>query len=169
MHKFCFGLLCGVLVCSLVVVPAVTQQSEQVEVGGVPLQIGMAKDAVLSRIAAKGLNVTQQGEDETWAVDEKQDFVGTLKFTSSHLSLASLRWATSSDVEAAKVARKLYFVLKSFEAQSNASCAIEAKNTDNPEWNSTVVLIHCGRRTASLGVLAHKDGQPQTILDEWVK
>ena len=44
MYKFCFGLLCGALICGLLVVPGMTQQAEQLEIGGVPLQIGMAKD-----------------------------------------------------------------------------------------------------------------------------
>jgi hypothetical protein len=66
MPRFWLGVLCGVLVCALAVVPAVTQQAEQIEIDGVPLQIGMAKDTVLSQIAQHGLTIIKGEIGESW-------------------------------------------------------------------------------------------------------
>ena len=168
MRNFVIGILCGAVAC-LLVVPASTQQTDKIVVGTVPLEIGMAKEAVMSRIAEAGLNLAQ-GENENWLVTEKNDrILGTLNFANSRLSWASHRWTTSSDAGAAKLGRSLYFVLKSFEDQGNTSCAIETKNLENPDWDNKSIVIHCGKRTAVLAVSTLKDQRPQASLDEVIK
>lgn len=91
--------LVGVLFCLLAAIPVATQQEEKIVIGA-PLQIGMSKDAAISRIAERGLTVTENEATGTWLVTDKNDrdeydLVGTLKFTNSRLSWASHRLTSS--------------------------------------------------------------------------
>jgi hypothetical protein len=132
MPKFWLGVLCDILISSLVVVPGMTQQqAEQIEIGGVHFQIGMAKDTALSRITNGGLDpeeaVAKSGnseEVETIAVIQKNDLLGLLGFTNSRLSLATRRW-DSDDTGAAQLARKFCYLLNSFEKQGSTSSTIK--------------------------------------------
>jgi hypothetical protein len=179
MYKFCFGLLCGILICCLVVVPAMTQQAEQIAIGGVPLQIGMAKDAVLNKITQRGFDITS-GEivtsgslSESLFVREKNnrneyEVVGAFTFKDSRLFWASRTW-DGQDAGAAKLARNLYFLLNSFEKQGNTSCTIETREQERPELDSKTTEIHCGKRTASLYAVAYKEQRALANLEETIK
>jgi len=168
MAKFCFGLLCGVLICSLVVVPGMTQQAEQIVIGSVSLELGMAKDAALSRITEHGLNLQKGQSAESFLVIDKNNVLGQLAFTNSHLSWPSRSWE-SEDAGAAKLARKFHHLLNSFEKQGNTSCAIETREQQSPEWDSNGVEIHCGKRTARLNVAAYKGQRDEATLDETIR
>jgi hypothetical protein len=179
MPKFCFGLLCGFLICALLVLPGMTQQAEQIVIGGVPLQIGMAKDTVLSKIAERGFsltsgnNLSSSAASPTLFVREKNDrgdydVVGAVTFKDSRLFWASRTWG-DEDAGAAKLVRNLYFLLNSFEKQGNTSCTIETREQESPDLNSKSVDIHCGKRTASLYTVAYKEQRPVANLDETIK
>ena len=99
MPKFWLGVLCDILISSLVVVPGMTQQqAEQIEIGGVHFQIGMAKDTALSRITNGGLDpeeaVAKSGnseEVETIAVTQKNDLMGGVALLRMQTLLAAFR------------------------------------------------------------------------------
>lgn len=165
--------LVGLLFCLSAAIPVPTQQEEKIVIGA-PLQIGMSKDSAISRIAERGLTVTQYEATGMWFVTEKNDrneydVVGTLQFTNSRLSWASRRLTTSTDAGAAKLVRNLYFVLKAFEDQGNTACTIETKNTETPDADDKSLLIRCGKRTALLGVGTYKDQRPAATLDEAIR
>lgn len=162
--------LVGFRFCLLIAIPALTQQEEKIVIGAL-LQIGMPKDSAISRIAERGLTVTENEATRTWLVTEKNDrneydVLGTLQFTNSRLSWTSHRLTTSTDPGAAKLVRNLYFVLKAFEDQDKTACTIETKNTENPDMDSKSLLIRCGKRTAVLAVASYKDQRPAASLEE---
>src|SRR5215813_10123870 len=154
MYKFCFGLLCSVLICGLLVVPGMTQQqAERIEVGGVPLQIGMAQDTVVSQLTQNGLEVRKGENGSSWPVFKRNgpnyDVMGALAFTNSRLIWAN-RTLDDEDLGAAKLVCDFYFLMKSFEKQGNKSCTIETKEQESPDFDSKSVLIQCGKRIAKL-------------------
>jgi hypothetical protein len=97
------------------------------------------------------------------------DTVGTLTFTNSRLWWASRPWDSSSDPAAAKLARNFYFLLKSFEDDGNTSCTINTKSNEAADLDHKAIEIHCGKRVATLYVIAYKDQQPQATLDETIR
>ena len=173
MPKFWLGVLCGVLICCVLVIPGMTQQqAEQIEIGGVPLQVGMAKDVALNRITEHGLTLQKEQSDEKFGemllVIDKNDVLGQVAFTNSRLSWASRSW-DSEDAGAAKLARRFHYLLNSFEKQGNTSCTIVTHEKQSPEWDSNGVEIQCGKRTAMLSVSAYKGQRPEAMLDETIK
>ncbi len=149
-----------------------TQQAEQFEIGGVPLQIGMAKDTVLSRITERGLTLSKESGGSLFVMEknDRNEYHGTgaLTFKDSRLMWASLTW-DGDDAGAAKLARSLYFLLNSFEKQGNTSCTIETTERESPELDNKSVEIHCGKRTAALYTVAYKEQRPVASLDETIK
>jgi hypothetical protein len=125
----------GILIGLMITAPfAFTQQPLETIFIEAPLQIGMAKDTALSRIAEQGLTLSKAGNQESWFIVKKNDrgeydALGSVAFTDSRLSWASKTWATGSDAESAKLARSSYFLVKSFEDRGTKSCVIETKKT----------------------------------------
>ena len=174
MRKFAIGLLLGFLVAVPIAVHP-QQQPERIVVG-VPLQIGMPKETVISQIVERGFSPkkTEGAAEETWTVSRKDDPneddpVGVLVFTNARLSWASRAWASSAEPQTAKLARSFYFLLKSFEQKGNTSCTIDTVNGEGPSTDFKQLSIHCGGRTATLYVTKLKDQQPSVSLDEQIK
>jgi hypothetical protein len=175
MRNFWIGVLIGLLIAVPI---AYTQEQRERIVIAVPLEIGMEKEAVISRIAEQGFVTNKvQGavqEKESWVITKKNDPsgnnpVGTLMFDKSRLSWASRAWADSTDSGAVKVTRNLYFLLKSFEEHRNTSCSIETTTVDTPNMNNKEVAIHCGKRTALLNVYAMNEKEPIVTVDETIQ
>jgi len=176
MKNLLLGVALGIL---LAFVPlAYTQQAERISVGTVGLQLGMEKDAVISRLAERGYKLSKlEGSDnqsEQWVVSERTEQAeyelrGSLLFTKGRLSVATRGWADSWDVGSAKIARSLYFLVKSFEESGNTSCSVETKPQEGPEIDSKESLIRCGRRTIIIGVSKYKEQHEETQLSETVK
>lgn len=170
------NLLIGILLGLLIAVPvAFTQQQPERIVIGVPLQIGMTKDVVISRIAEQGFKIEKAKDDDMWVISKKTegsndyDIVGMFRATDSHISWASRSWTTSADAGATKMARSFYFLVKSFEDTGNTSCSIQTERVDSPNLDNKQLSIRCGKRTAVLYVTVSKDEMPVVSLDEWVE
>lgn len=174
MRNLIVGMLFGILI---VAVPtAFTQQeSERIYIGA-DLQLGMAKDSVISKVAEQGLKVTKVQElGESWIVTEKNektneyDAVGMLTFSNGRLSWASRTWIANWDANSAKLAKNMYFLAKSLEDSGNSICTLETQSGETPDLLSKSTLIHCGRRTISVNLSRIKEQNEETQLVEVVK
>jgi hypothetical protein len=131
MGRFAVGLVLGLLASA----PAALsqQQPEQIDVG-MTLQVGMAKNIVIGQLTAKGYRLiqAQKAETEIYVVDKKNtgtdyETLGELFFRNSRLTRATRTWSSVNDAGSAKLARNLYFLVKSFEGSGNASCTLQGK------------------------------------------
>jgi len=178
MKKLLLGMLLGILLVSGPLAYT-QQQQEQISIGTTSLQLGMAKDAVISKLAELGYEFSKEtgtkGAIESWAVTEKNretdeyDLIGSLAFKDRRLVAAGRVWANSWDASSANVSKNLYFLFKSFQAKGDTSCQIETFSQESPEFETKNSLIHCGRRTISIVVSKYKDQNEETQLSESVK
>lgn len=178
MKNLLLGLVLGILLAS--VPRAYTQQEpERISVGTTSLQLGMEKDAVISKLAERGYKLTKlqrlENSSEGWIVSEKNeqsgeyDILATLDFSNGRLSWALREWAENWDAGSAKIGKNLYFLVKSFEESGNTACSIETKPQEAPEFESKQSLIHCGRRMITIGVSKYKEQHEETQVTETVK
>ena len=178
MKNLLLGLLLGILVASAQ--RAYTQQQpERIAVGDTILQLGMQKDAVISRLAEQGYKVTKlTGPERTsdmWIASEKNDqtdeydIVVTFDFKNERLLRVTRAWANNWDVGSAKVGKSFYFLMKSLETSGNTTCTLETKSQEGPELESKESLLHCGRRSVSIGVSKYKEQHEETQVTETVK
>jgi hypothetical protein len=173
MRNLFIGLLIGFLLA--VPIAYTQQQPESIEVGGVLLRLGMAQDSAISKIAEKGgLTINKVNDSHNWLVSRKNDkgeydAVGMLLFTESRLSWVSRSWAYSTDPGAAKIARNVYFLLKSFEDEGNTVCIVETSTNEGPDVDNRGIRIQCRRREARLFVTAYKGQATAASLDEAIK
>lgn len=178
MNKVLIGVLLGILLMS--VPRALTQkQPERIDVGDVTLQLGMAKDAVITKLTERGYSsgklATSSEVVENWFISRKNketgeyDSLGSLVFENGRLSSARGNRAESWDTGSAKVGKSLYFLMKSFEDSGNTSCSVETKFQEGPEFDSRETLLHCGKRVVSIAVSRIREQHEETQLTEIVR
>ncbi len=182
MKNFRLGVALGSLLAS---VPLVYSQQgpEQIYVG-TNLQIGMNKDAVISKLTELGYKVTtpqklenqtEPWKTETWIVTEKNeqtglyDLLASLEFRNGRLSAANRHWAASWDTGSAKIGRNFYLLVKSLEGSGNTACTLETKLQEGHEFDSKAASIRCGRRTITISVSKYKEQREETVVTETVK
>jgi hypothetical protein len=178
-NKVLLGMVLGIFLAS--VPRAFTQRPpERINVGEVNLQLGMAKDAVISRLTEQGYEsgkVVKVSNDahESWFVSQKNketgeyDSLGSLAFDSGRLSWVSAVRAESWDAGSSKIGKNLYFLMKSFEDSGNTSCSVETKFQEGPEFDSRETLLHCGKRVFSIAVSRIREQHEETQLTEAVR
>ena len=173
MRKLIGGVVVGVIVG--LSIASTQQQQERVYVGTVPVEIGMPKETVISKLAERGYHLSKVEGKEQWAVQEKNeqtnlwDVRGMLTFTNGRLTWASRSWVSTFDPGSANLVRNFYFLAKSLEDSGKTACTIETNSTETPEFDSKGVKIRCARRTASLYVAKYKEQEPATSLDETIQ
>jgi hypothetical protein len=178
MNKVLLGVALGIL---LAYVPrAVSQrQPERINVGDVILQLGMAKDSAISMLTERGYESTKLSKSsdvfhESWMVSQKNketgvyDSLASLAFDNGRLSWVSGHRADSWDTGSAKIGKNLYFLMKSFEDSGNATCLVETKLQESPEFYSRATLLHCGKRMVSIDVSRIREQPEETQLIETV-
>jgi len=177
MKNLLLGTLLGILL-ALVPIAYTQQQGERIFVGTTSLQLGMEKDAVISRLAEQGYRLSRvegpPSQGDQWLVSEKNaqaeyDLLGSIVFMKGRLSTATRYWAESWDSGSAKIARNLYFLAKSLEDSGNTTCVIETNPSESPEFDQKDIRIHCGRRTLGIDVSKYKEQREVTQLWEGVK
>lgn len=178
MKNLFLGLALGVLLASVPL--AYTQPpQERIYAGNVSLQLGMEKDAVISKLAERDYKLTKlensESSSESWIVSQKNeqtgeyDLIATLQFKNGRLLWALREWAESWDTGSAKIGKNLYFLIKSLEESGNAACSIETKSQESPDLDSKDTLIHCGRRMVTVSVSKYKEQHEETQVTETVK
>jgi hypothetical protein len=178
MKNIFLGLVLGILLASVPL--AYTQQpQERIYAGNVSLQLGMEKDAVISKLAEHDYKLTKlqssESPGESWIVSQKNeqtgeyDLIATLQFKNGRLLWALRELAESWDTGSAKVGKNLYFLIKSFEESGNTACSVETKSQEAPDFDSKETLIHCGRRMVTVGVSKYKEQHEETLVSETVK
>lgn len=176
MKNLLLGLVLGILLASVPL--AYTQQEpERISVGAASLQLGMEKNAVISKLAELGYKLNKFGpSSEVWAVTGKDqqtdgypDYLGNIYFKNARLSWAERVWAESRDAGSNKIGRNLYFLMKSFQDSGNTTCSIESTSHESPDHESKESVIHCGRRTIELAVNKYKERLEVTQLTEIVR
>ena len=178
MKNLLLGLVLGIFLAS-VPLAYTQQQPERLYIGDVRFQLGMEKDAVISKLAERGYKLTKiqpsESPHESWLVNQKNeqtgeyDVIGTLQFSNGRLLWALRAWAESWDAGSAKVGKNLYFLVKSFEESGNTACSLETKAMEGPDFDSKETLIHCGRRMVTVGVSKYKEQHEETQVTETVK
>ncbi len=172
MRHLLVGLFLGIFIA--VSIANTQQQPEHIYIG-TTIQIGMTKDAAISQLAEKGYHVTKPEGSETWFVFQKDEHSNefedeaSLAFTNGRVTFASRRWAYTTDPGSAKLARNLYFLVKSLEESDNTACAVETKAQESPELDSKGIMIRCGKKTVQVNVAKYKEQLPETVLDEYIK
>lgn len=164
----------GILIGLIIAVPfAHTQQQPERIVVGAPLEIGMAKDKVISLVAQNGyLVVPTKGDSNQWVVSKRNeetnqyDLAGMLTFKESCLAWASRSWASSFDQSAVKVGRGFYFLMKELEERGDTKCSFETRTSDTQSFESKEVLLHCGKRNVLIDVVKINDQNPEIVIDE---
>jgi hypothetical protein len=179
MKNLLLGLLLGIFVAS--VQQAYTrQQPERIAVGSTSLQLGMPHDAVISKLAEQGYKVTKLSgppgsTSDMWIATEKNDqtreddIVVTFDFINNRLQRVTRAWVNNWDNDSAKIGKNFYFLVKSMEESGNSVCTLETKSQEGPDLDSKVSLIHCGKRTVSVGVSKYKEQHEETQVTETVK
>ncbi len=153
------------------------QEPERIVVGSTTLQLGIDKDATISKLAELGYKLSKlqgyEGPGETWFALEKiggeYHPVAGFQFINGRLTWATRNWAESSDAGSAKIGRAVYLLAKSFEESGRTACSIETKSLETPESEMKKTFIHCGRRTIFINVSRNKEEPVGTAVTETVE
>ena len=175
MKNLLFGLFLGIL-AAFAPQTGTRSEPERIVVGSATLQLGMDKDAAISKLAESGYKLSKvqgsEGPGETWGVMEQTGgeyhMVSLLEFTNGRLTWADRTLAGSSDAGSAKIGRAVYLLARSFEESGRTACSIETKSSESLEYETKGTYIHCGRRTIFIHVSRNQEQPAGTSVNEIV-
>jgi hypothetical protein len=171
------GVLLGILI---VAVPTTftQQQSERIQLG-TDLQIGMAKDAVISKLTEHGYvirKLIEEGDSATnsmsadiWGVarsnDQAKGEMGTVTFSNARLSRAIRTWTDAWDPNSAKLGDTLFSLVQSFEHSGHRDCTLKAEWSAMFSQTEKTSLIRCGSRTISVRLTTNRGSNETQIFE----
>ena len=143
---------------------------DSISLGEVELSVGMAQDAVLSKLGEyfQLVKMTQTGGPRTrWRVlGKNRELIGSVTFVTGKLWAARKSWAyVPDDTGALRVAQALIDVVGNFEKQRNTACTIGTPPTEQqPDFREEEVVMTCGAKEIAVAV----GGPPGESSSVWV-
>jgi hypothetical protein len=179
MRNLLMGVVLGILI---VAVPTAftQQQSERIQLG-TDLQIGMAKDAVISKLTEHGYvtrKLIEEGDSATnvdpwpdiWGVarsnEQPKDEMGTVAFSNGRLSRARRTWTNTWDPDSAKLGDTLFSLIQSFVHSGHRDCTLKTESSGFLNTYVKTSLIHCGSKTISINLTTKGNSQETQIFED---
>jgi hypothetical protein len=179
MKNLLVGLFLGFLIASVLNNHVSAAQAQRLPARiwvGADLQLGMPKEAVITKVAEAGYEITRQTAvgGDFWTVMKKNqnnehDFIGNIIFVGGKLESAEHSLYASTDQPVAKFARSFYFAVRDLEADHNSVCTLESKNEEQAVFESKSGMLHCRNRTISVTASKLQDQDEEVELTESVK
>jgi hypothetical protein len=149
-------------------------QPENIRIGA-EVDLGMSEESAIKKILEAGYSVKKRtapgnmpAVTSMWEVDEKKDdgsagqFVGMIFFSNGTLTSASRYSLPNDSGEGVEFGRQLFFMMRDFETRGDASCRIETRSGEVPEYAGKTAFFHCGHKTIAL-YLQQLRGQPESV------
>jgi hypothetical protein len=176
MRNLLIGVPLGILI---VAVPTAftQQQSERIQLG-TDLQIGMAKDAVISKLTEHGYVIRKLIEEgdpanmspDIWGVarsnDQAKGEMGTVTFSNGRLSRAIRTWTNTWDPNSAKLGDTLFSLVQSFEHSGHRDCTLKTESSAMFSASVKTSLIRCGSRTISVRLTTNRGSNETQIFED---
>jgi len=127
---------------------------------GIDLQLGMSRDAIISRLAARYKVAKIHGDDDEWIVEEKenpQPTIGHLGFTAGKLIYASRLW-TQGQGDSYTFARALWDAMSQVEKGDQHTCVFEAPVGRSPTAETSYMRLYCGPKKIDIMAVNVLDG-----------
>jgi hypothetical protein len=143
---------------------------ETLQIGFVPLHLGMAKTEVLSMLQKAGYKF----DDEHGIVTEKTprypySTLGAIGFEGDELSFINRTW-TPDAATAHAVATSVFGVFRELERRGRTTCAIETSDQMGPTAEIRAVTIQCrpGKSFVTIGAV-HTAAGDSIMIDETLR
>lgn len=119
---------------------------------GMLLRLGMARDAIITKLIGNYKVVKiDVGEDE-WLVEEKDNplvTIGHLGFKAGKLTYASRDW-TQGQEDNYDFAQAIWGVMSHMDQEGNRSCSFDVPSSRSPQAEMTYVRLYCGAKRVQI-------------------
>jgi hypothetical protein len=130
---------------------------------GTELQLGMPKDAVMSRLAEQYMLV-RIGAGDDWLVESKVRPIvsyGEVSFANGKLSYIEKDWSSEDDGEFS-FAQSLYGLLDQFGREGRQICLMSTDTSRTPEAETRSITMSCGGKKLIITTIDIFSGENRT-------
>jgi hypothetical protein len=128
---------------------------------GMPLELGMSRDEIISKLAESYKLTKVQSTGDDWIVAEKQNaeiWQGYLGFQNAKLTYASRSW-TQGDEDTFAFALAFWRAMSEMDREGRNTCTFEVPTTNSPTAEIRYVRFYCGMKRIEIMATDVLNGQ----------
>jgi hypothetical protein len=148
-----------VLFVSAVGVVTVTRgqmPQDSIDIGGVPLKLGMPQGVVLQQLGGPFDLQESAGKSSTsWLVTQKahpRAAVASVSFKEQKLTFVSKIWTVNEPDTEAALGNALFGAVSSFEQEGKTGCTIKTGQSQGPTVERKTIFIICGQKHLQIDI-----------------